>query len=90
MDSIPEERHEEDPNIREARRHAQAAREEMRQTFEAFLPPRVVEHNRAARREWLLAMRSMVNAALDRLDRSIDREEPHRSNPPANPPSTTV
>ncbi len=74
--------HEEDPNIHEARQHIHAAREEMRRTVEAMLPPGVVAHKRAARREWLLAMRSMVNAAIDHMER-IDRDEP--ANPPANP-----
>lgn len=89
MDSVPEESREENPNIREARRHARAAREEMRRTLEAFLPPRVIEHNRAARREWLLAMRSMVNAALDELDRA-DREESVRTSPRSKPPSPSA
>jgi hypothetical protein len=77
MDSIPEEKHEENPNIREARTHARAAREEMRKAIEGFLPPAVVEHRKAAKREWLLAMRSMVNAALERIDRD------DTTNPPA-------
>jgi hypothetical protein len=81
MEPNPEERHEEDPNLREAREHARAAREEMRKTFEAFLPPRVVEHRRAAKREWLLAMRSMVNAAIDRMD----HVEPHEPADPSGP-----
>jgi hypothetical protein len=75
MEPNPEEKREEDPNLHEAREHARAAREEMRKTFEALLPPTVVEHRRAAKREWLLAMRSMVNAAIDRMDR-VERREP--------------
>ncbi len=74
MENRPEEKREEDPNLREARMHAHAAREAMRRAWEGFLPPRVVQHRRAARREFLLAMRSMVNAALDRLDR-YDKED---------------
>jgi hypothetical protein len=83
MDTNTERRHhEEDPNFREARQHMMAAREEMRRTVEAFLPPGVVAHKRAARREWLLAMRSMVDAAIDRMEH-IDRDEPAG---PANTP----
>ncbi|MBI3914907.1 MAG: hypothetical protein HY327_12070 [Chloroflexi bacterium] len=44
--------------------HARAARAEMRASFEAFLPPGFVEHRRAARREMLLAVRSLIDAAL--------------------------
>jgi len=83
MDMPPEERREIDPNIREARRHARAARKEMAQAIEGLFPPRFVEHRRAARREWLLAMRSMVNAAIDRLDRMEGTQPPPPQNPPA-------
>jgi hypothetical protein len=68
MENIPEEKYEENPNVREARSHARTARTELRKSMEAWLPPGVLEHRRTARREFLLAMRSLVNAALDRID----------------------
>ena len=82
MDMPPEEKHEEDPNVREARRHARAAREEMGRAWEGLFPPGFREHRQAARREWLLAMRSWVNAAIDRLDRMESKEPPPENNPP--------
>lgn len=52
----------------EAAGHLRAARNEMRQSWEAFLPPGFVEHRRAARKEFLLAVRSVLDSAMKRLD----------------------
>jgi hypothetical protein len=52
----------------EARQHFRAAREEMRKGLETFLPPGFFEHRRSARREMLLAWRSMLDAAIQRMD----------------------
>ena len=52
----------------EAVEHLHAARQEMRQSWEAFLPPGFVEHRRAARKEMLLAFRDILDAAVKRLD----------------------
>ncbi len=48
--------------------HLDAARKEMRQSWEAFLPPGFIEHRRAARKEMLLAIRDILDAAVKRLD----------------------
>ncbi|MGO9412971.1 MAG: hypothetical protein ACLQCB_19760 [Spirochaetia bacterium] len=50
----------------EAREHMKAARASVRNTFEDLLPPGFVEHRRAARRELLLALRSLLDAAIER------------------------
>ena len=52
----------------EAREHMMAARHEMRKSWEALLPPGFVEHRRTARREVLLAVRSLVDAALEHME----------------------
>ena len=52
----------------EARDHLKAASHEMRKSWEALLPPGFVEHRRAARREMLLAVRSLVDAALEHME----------------------
>jgi hypothetical protein len=52
----------------EAIDHIHAARKEMRQGWEAFLPPGFIEHRRAARREMLMAFRSILDAAVRRLE----------------------
>ena len=51
----------------EVRQHIRAAREEFRESIKALLPPEFVEHRRRARKEMLLAWRSVIDAALERL-----------------------
>jgi hypothetical protein len=58
----------EDKIPEEVRQHARAAREELRESVKAFLPPEFFEHRKKARKEMLLAWRSMIDAALDRMD----------------------
>lgn len=52
----------------EAVEHMKAAREEMKKTFEAMMPPGYREHRRAARREMLLAVRSLLDAAIKKTE----------------------
>jgi len=52
----------------ETREHMKAAREEMRQSMETLLPPGFLEHRRAARKHMLLAARSMIDTALERIE----------------------
>ena len=60
----------------EAVEHAKAAREEMRKSMEAFLPPGFVQHRRAARKEMLLAVRSLLDAAIGKMEaRETEKKE---------------
>ena len=59
----------EDKIPEEVRQHARAAREEMRESMKAFWPPAFWEHRKKARKEMLLAWRSMIDAALERMDK---------------------
>ena len=52
----------------EAREHLRAAGEEMRRSIEAMFPPELMDHRRAARKEALLAARSIIDAALARME----------------------
>jgi hypothetical protein len=52
----------------EARQHFHTAREEMRKGLETFLPAGFLNHRRSARREMLLAWRSMLDAAIQRME----------------------
>ena len=52
----------------ETRQHFKAAREEMRKSIQGMLPPGFMEHRRNARKEMLLAWRSMIDASLERMD----------------------
>lgn len=56
------------PLPEETRAHFHAAREEFRKGFEALLPQGFVEHQKKARREVLLAWRSWIDAALQRME----------------------
>ena len=63
----------EDKIPEEVRQHARAAREELRESVKAFLPPEFFEHRKKARKEMLLAWRSMINAALERIDEKEEK-----------------
>lgn len=52
----------------ETREHFKKAREEMRKSVEGILPDGFVEHRRNARREMLLAWRSMLNHVIQKMD----------------------
>ena len=52
----------------ETRQHYQKARAEMREAVKEFLPEGFIEHRRAARREMLLAMRSLLDSTIERME----------------------
>jgi hypothetical protein len=52
----------------DAVQHLRTARKEMQKSWATLLPPGFVEHRRTARKELLLAIRSALDTALDRLD----------------------
>ena len=58
----------EHPEWKEARSHMKAARKALRHSVEDWLPVGFVQHRREARKEMLLAVRSLVNAAIDRME----------------------
>ena len=74
MNESSEKQHEKNPHVNEAHEHMRTARENMRKSFEAMVPPGYLEHRRAARKEFFLAMRSLVDAAIDRLEKGTDRK----------------
>jgi hypothetical protein len=50
------------------REHLRSARKEMREAWKTLLPPEFIEHRRAARREFLMAARSLIDHAIERMD----------------------
>ncbi len=56
----------------EAREHYRNARAEMRKSVELLLPEGFLEHRRNARKEMLLAWRSMLDAAIERMDKKAE------------------
>ena len=67
-------RHFEDEIPEEVREHFREARQELRESMKAFLPPGLIEHRKKARREMLLAWRSLIDAALERMDEEKEEE----------------
>jgi ribosomal protein L13 len=53
----------------ETRQHFRAAREEFHKAIEEMLPPEFAERHRKARKEMLLAWRSMIDASLERMEK---------------------
>ena len=52
----------------EAREHYRNARDEMRKSIETLLPEGFMEHRKAAHKEMLLAWRSMLDSAIERME----------------------
>ena len=51
-----------------ARQHMRTAREEFRESIGSIFPPEFRQHQRKARREMLLAWRSFIDRAIQRID----------------------
>jgi len=48
--------------------HLKAARAEFRKSVAGLVPPEFLEHRRAARKEMLLAFRSLLDTALSQME----------------------
>jgi hypothetical protein len=59
----------------EVRQHVRAARDELRESIKSILPPGFVEHRKNARKEMLLAWRSLIDSALERIDNKEKEED---------------
>ena len=60
----------------EVREHARAARQEMHACMEALFPPEFMEHHHKARKEILLAWRSMIDTAINRMEEHEKKAKP--------------
>lgn len=58
----------EDKIPEDVRQHVRAAGEELRESIRAFLPPEFLEHRRKARKEMLLAWRSVIDSAIEHIE----------------------
>jgi len=52
----------------EAREHYKKARQEMREAAKLLFPEGFIEPRRAARKEMMLAVRSMLDAAIQKME----------------------
>ena len=66
--SEPTEGESKNPKWEDARKHMKAAHEAMHESMESWLPKGYVESRRKARKELLLAMRSLLDAAIDHME----------------------
>ena len=69
MSETTEKHHEKDPRLVEARDHMKAARQAMHRSVESLLPEGFMESRRTARKEFLLGLRSLVDAAIAHLEK---------------------
>jgi hypothetical protein len=51
----------------EVREHMRSAKAEMKESYKSLFPPEFVEHRRAARKEALLAVRALIDSAIERI-----------------------
>jgi hypothetical protein len=59
-----------DPKIKEAREHMRAARKAFHSSVHAWLPEGFVEQRREARREFLKGMRSFLDYAIEKTEKT--------------------
>lgn len=57
------------PKVEEARMHMHAARQNMHKVVESMIPEGVRENRQAARKEFLLGLRSLLDAAIDHAEK---------------------
>jgi hypothetical protein len=55
--------------VEEAREHMHAAHENMHKVAESWIPEGVRENQRAARKEFLLGLRSLLDAAIEHTEK---------------------
>jgi hypothetical protein len=58
------------PHLSEACKHFKAAHESIHKSMEELLPKGTIEHHRAARKEMLLAFRSLLDAAIEHAEKT--------------------
>jgi hypothetical protein len=61
---------------REAWQHVRAAGDEVRKSVASMMPPEVGQHRRAAQKEMLLAFRTLIDAAIERVERKESASAP--------------
>ena len=59
-----------DPKFDEARDHLMNAHDNLRKITEAWIPVEVRENKKAARKEFLLGLRSLLDVAIDHYEKT--------------------
>jgi hypothetical protein len=65
-----------DAGLQEAHSHLNAARQSVQKSMESLVPPEYVEHKRKARKEFLLAVRSLIDSAIERIEQTGEDTKP--------------
>lgn len=60
------------PNVVEAREHFKAARHAVYQGMEEFLPKGYLASRRTARKEFLMGLRKLLDAAIERAEKRAE------------------
>lgn len=60
------------PNLEEAKKHFKAAHQELHESIRSLLPPEFRQKRRAARKEFLLGIRKIIDSAIDRNENEKD------------------
>lgn len=55
--------------LEEARAHFKAAREAMHKSWASMVPPGLIENRKAARKEFLLGLRKLLDMAIEHADK---------------------
>ena len=57
------------PELEEVRTHFKAAREAIHKSWASMVPPGVMENRKAARKEFLLGLRKLLDVAIEHADK---------------------
>ena len=61
-----------DPAIKEAHEHLKAARASVHKSMEALVPAGFLENRRKAKKEVLLAVRTLIDSAIDKIEKPAE------------------
>ena len=67
--------HAKNPNVEEARQHFKEAHKAMHKTLEAWLPAGYLENRRKIRKEMLLGLRKLLDAAIEHSEKETSTPE---------------
>jgi hypothetical protein len=63
------------PDIEQARQHFKEAHAAMRQSMESLIPPGYRENRRKVRKEFLLGLRKLLDAAIEHAEKKSTSEK---------------
>ena len=61
-----------DPAIKDAHEHLKAARDSVYKSMESLVPAGFLENRRKAKKEVLLAVRTLIDAAIEKIEKPAE------------------